>query len=174
MDNKKLGIAIIIIAILFSVVLFVFKGQLNDVIRLQMEASGGSCFTPEGECLHEQSDIPFLSGLAVVFLTLILGIFILFLRKSDQTVKPEDKPQILPEKITKDNYQDTLEKLDEDEKVIFEHIIDAKGTIFQSDLVEKSNFTKVKVTRVLDKLEGRALIERKRRGMTNVVILKHS
>ena len=33
--------------------------------------------------------------------------------------------------------------------------------------------TKVKVTRILDKLEGRGLVERKRRGMTNVVMLKN-
>ena len=47
----------------------------------------------------------------------------------------------------------------------------SNGTIFQSDLVEKSDFSKVKVSRILDKLEGRQLIERKRRGMTNVVVL---
>lgn len=37
----------------------------------------------------------------------------------------------------------------------------------------KTGLTKVKVTRILDRLEGREIIERKRRGMTNVVILKH-
>ena len=58
------------------------------------------------------------------------------------------------------------------EKQIFEKIIESEGTIFQSDLVDKTGFTKVKVTRILDKLEGKKLIERKRRGMTNVVILK--
>jgi len=45
--------------------------------------------------------------------------------------------------------------------------------MFQSELVDENGYTKVKVTRILDKLEGRGLIERRRRGMTNVVILKH-
>ena len=80
--------------------------------------------------------------------------------------------QIEPKKITKENYRKIIDNLDTDEKQVFEKIIEAEGTIFQSDLVEKTNFTKVKVTRILDKLEGKKLIERKRRGMTNVVILK--
>ena len=49
---------------------------------------------------------------------------------------------------------------------------DAQGTIFQPDLADKTGFSKVKVTRILDRLEGKQLIERKRRGMTNVVVLK--
>jgi uncharacterized membrane protein len=44
--------------------------------------------------------------------------------------------------------------------------------MFQSDLVEGTGMQKVKITRLLDRLEGLKLIERKRRGMTNVVILK--
>ena len=46
------------------------------------------------------------------------------------------------------------------------------GTIFQADLMEKLETGKVGITRLLDKLEAKQLIERKRRGMTNIVILK--
>jgi len=38
--------------------------------------------------------------------------------------------------------------------------------------VEETGFTKVKITRILDSLEGNGLIERKRRGMTNIIILR--
>ena len=44
--------------------------------------------------------------------------------------------------------------------------------MFQSDLVEKSEFPKAKVSRILDKMEARGLLERKRRGMANAVVLK--
>ena len=60
-----------------------------------------------------------------------------------------------------------------EEKKIFEAIIDSGGSMLQSDLVSKTNLNKVKVTRTLDRLEGRNLIERRRRGMSNVVILRH-
>ena len=82
------------------------------------------------------------------------------------------KQQIEPKKITKENYQKVMNTLDKDEKNILERIIESQGTIFQSELVDKTKFPKVKVTRILDKLEGKRLIERKRRGMTNVVVLK--
>ena len=40
-----------------------------------------------------------------------------------------------------------------------------------SDLIKESGMNKVKVSRILDRLEGKGLIDRKRRGMTNIVIL---
>ena len=38
--------------------------------------------------------------------------------------------------------------------------------------MEKLEIRKVKATRLLDKLEAKQLIERKRRGLNNIVILK--
>ena len=38
--------------------------------------------------------------------------------------------------------------------------------------MERLNTGKVKITRLLDKLEAKDLIERKRRGMNNIVVLK--
>ncbi|MBS3065392.1 MAG: MarR family transcriptional regulator, partial [DPANN group archaeon] len=57
------------------------------------------------------------------------------------------------------------------EKQVLELIQDSR-TIFQADLIEKTGFGKAKITRILDRLEGRDFIERKRRGMTNVVVVK--
>ena len=34
------------------------------------------------------------------------------------------------------------------------------------------DFSKVKITRILDRLEGKHLVNRERRGMTNIVILR--
>ena len=45
-------------------------------------------------------------------------------------------------------------------------------TIFQADLIEKTGFGKAKMTRILDRLEGKGFVERKRRGMTNVVVIR--
>ena len=62
--------------------------------------------------------------------------------------------------------------LDPDERKVFGILSDAGGMVFQSDLVEKTGFPKARVTRVLDRLEARKVLERRRRGMTNAVILK--
>ncbi len=64
-----------------------------------------------------------------------------------------------------------ISDLRKDEKYVLQLIIDNKA-IFQADLIEKTGFGKAKMTRIIDRLEGKGLVERKRRGMTNVVILK--
>ena len=46
------------------------------------------------------------------------------------------------------------------------------NAVFQADLMEKLQIGKVKTTRLLDKLEAKQIIERKRRGMNNIVVLK--
>jgi len=65
-----------------------------------------------------------------------------------------------------------ISKLDDDEKRIYNLLKSNDGSMYQSDIMKETQMSKVKVTRVLDKLEGRHIIERKRRGMTNIVILK--
>ncbi len=59
-----------------------------------------------------------------------------------------------------------------EEKKLYSLVGEAEGAIFQAELVEKSGYSKAKVSRILDRLEGKGLIERKRRGMTNMVVLK--
>ncbi|MCW4054382.1 MAG: hypothetical protein NWE84_05625 [Candidatus Bathyarchaeota archaeon] len=86
-----------------------------------------------------------------------------------------DKNNELPTKISlvKEKWDKLLVELaDTDEQVIVRIVVDDGGTIFQSQLVEKSGFSKSKVSLILDKLEARRILERKRRGMTNVVVLK--
>lgn len=60
----------------------------------------------------------------------------------------------------------------EDERKIYQLIMEENGVIFQGQLVEKSGFPKGKVSLILDRLQARGLIERKRHGMNNVVVLK--
>jgi len=51
-------------------------------------------------------------------------------------------------------------------------IITQDGAILQGELVTKSGMDKVKVSRILDKLEMQGLVERRRHGMSNLVVLK--
>lgn len=60
----------------------------------------------------------------------------------------------------------------EDERRIVQIIADEGGTIFQSQLVERSGFSKSKVSIVLDRLEAKGVLERRRHGMSNAVVLK--
>jgi uncharacterized membrane protein len=71
-------------------------------------------------------------------------------------------------------WDELLENLSNpDEKRIVSLIIDEGGTIFQSQLVDKSGYSKTKVSLILDRLEAKKILERKRRGMSNAIVLKY-
>jgi hypothetical protein len=61
--------------------------------------------------------------------------------------------------------------LKDDERKLYDIIVDRGGEVLQRDLVASGEFSKAKVTRLLDKLEGKELIRRERHGMTNMVKL---
>ena len=73
----------------------------------------------------------------------------------------------------REHWEALLEDLSNtDEKEIVKLIIAEGGTIFQSQLVEKSGYSKSKVSLILDRLEARNILERRRHGMSNVIVLK--
>ena len=115
----------------------------------------GICEHIGDECPHlELSSLNTLIiiGYITIGLVFIAGLLLLFAKKKTKYELPKN--------------------LSENEKKIIEILNESDGSEFQSGLVDKSGFTKVKVTRILDDLEGKKAIERRRRGMTNVVILK--
>ena len=69
-------------------------------------------------------------------------------------------------------WKEIAKTLKKDERKIYQVIIEAGGIIEQSELPEKTGLSKASVSRALDLLESKGLVERKRRGMGNVVLLK--
>ncbi len=58
------------------------------------------------------------------------------------------------------------------ERTVWNLINKEKGSILQSRLIVRSGFSKVNITRILNRLESKGLIERRRIGMSNVVLRK--
>lgn len=58
-----------------------------------------------------------------------------------------------------------------DEKRVFLAVVDSKEDVLQNRLVEKLGISKVKVTRILSRLESKGLVTRQRHGLTNKVKL---
>ena len=69
-------------------------------------------------------------------------------------------------------WQEVSRTLKNDEMKVYQTVLDAGGVINQGDLVAKSALSKTTVSRTLDLLESRGLVEKRRRGMGNVVLLK--
>tara|TARA_Y100000310_G_scaffold78602_1_gene75259 strand:+ start:1791 stop:2273 length:483 start_codon:yes stop_codon:yes gene_type:complete len=160
MKNKNVGYLIIGIAIIIGIIVLIFNVGLKNIV-------GQTC-TMGPECtMFDTIAVQTWISLAIAGLVLVIGLFLIFSKEETRIITKTKKIHIEKKRKPID-----YSKLNKDEKIIIKIIEKADGTIFQSDLVEKSEFSKVKVSRILDKLEGRQLIERKRRGMTNVVVLK--
>lgn len=69
-------------------------------------------------------------------------------------------------------FERVMPTLKEDEQKILQAVLDADGIIQQSELGELTGVSRSGVTRALDILESRGFIERRRRGMSNVIVLK--
>ncbi|WP_336000215.1 helix-turn-helix transcriptional regulator [Halorientalis halophila] len=71
-----------------------------------------------------------------------------------------------------DRWEETLEKLSNNQATIYERLIEAEGELAQRQLVEETDLSKATVSRTLDKLEHRHLVERERDGMGNTIYLQ--
>jgi len=103
-------------------------------------------------------------SLAIVGILILIGIVMIFSKQTERIIVKKVKEPKLKKEID-------LSKFKPEEKKVLK-LIQENQTIFQADLIEKTQFGKAKVSRILDRLEGQDIIERKRRGMTNVVVLK--
>jgi uncharacterized membrane protein len=68
-------------------------------------------------------------------------------------------------------WEETAERLANNEREVYEAVLDADGVLPQSEVVAETDLSKATVSRALDSLETKDLVERKRRGMGNVVLL---
>lgn len=78
----------------------------------------------------------------------------------------------LPYKQKIAEYERILPTLKQDEEKIFRAVLDSDGLIAQSELSKITGVSKPNVTRALDLLESRGYLERRRRGMGNIIMLK--
>jgi uncharacterized membrane protein len=155
LEQKHTGYILIGVAIVLIILLVSFNNSIQD-------SSSSACgCSADGEltCPHA-SNLPYqtyIGGLVVLGI-LVLGGYSIWASKQKVGISAAKKTKI--------------KTLPEDEKKIYKSIDAAGGAVFQSELVGKTKLSKVKVSRLLDKLEGKGLVERRRRGMTNLVLLK--
>jgi uncharacterized membrane protein len=163
MENRKVGYLIVAIALLIAFIVYSFNTALLDIISSTC-SHGSEC--PMYGSLGLQTNI----SVAILIFVAVVGLYLIIFGKEKVMVIEES--QIKKKEITLENYRETLDKMDMNERRVFEKLIEEKGSMLQSALIRHTGFTKVKMTRILDKLEQRDLIERKRRGMTNIVRIK--
>ncbi len=161
--RKFVGIAVILFAAAFfgAITLFTLEiNEFNSVLHKDCPLPANIC--PYDQPIHTTSAIAYILD-ALLF---VFGAYLL-LRKEEALPQKNGLRKIGFSRKAKI----PLDKLEPDERKLVSAVQEA-GAIFQSELVEKTGFGKVKVTRILDRLEAKGILERKRRGMTNIVVIK--
>jgi uncharacterized membrane protein len=160
MRNKNVGFLVIGIAVVMAIIVFLFNNLIKTNISLTC-SHGPTCGMYNG--VNIQTGI----SVAVVAVILIIGLFLIFAKEHEKIIL-KTKTKTITEKKKPLN----LDGLEKREKEAI-NLIHENGGIFQAELMEKLGIGKVGITRLLDKLEAKQIIERKRRGMNNFVVIKN-
>ncbi len=158
MNVNRLGYMLVGLSVILLLVMAFVKSDIDTQSTLlcqQFQMNGQDM----SECPVHKSNISWMvvSAFGLSFLLMGTGAYMVFMPQ------PEMKREFR---------QIDVSKLGEDEKRIYGIVKSKNGSVYQTDLVRETGFGKVKVTRILDGLETKAVLERKRRGMANLVVLK--
>jgi len=159
MENKNVGYLVLGIAVLLVIIILLFQSALKDIVAATCTEVGHGIICPMNVAINQQT----ILALAIVGLLVIIAGVLIF-------SKPKEK--IVIRKVKEKRKKLNLENLDKDEKKVVEILLKENNAMFQSTLKERLDVGKVKLTRLLDKLEAKQIIERKRRGMNNIVVLR--
>ena len=161
-ENKTLPGVIAILLILFALAIFFYNRTLNDL-------AAESCTDSSINCPHEKvvETQNIVIAVLILVIALIVGWIFFQLRKKPE---PEREERIAGER--KQTKKIDVSTLDADEKRIIGVLQEKGGSAFQSDVIKELDYSKVKVSRMLDRLEQKGIVERKRRGMANLVVLR--
>ena len=162
-NTKLIGIGLICLAVILGLLLIVVKINFDSQAVFLCEAVQADPTLEMKDCPAHTSSIPWLLIIAfgIAFLMLGAGIYLLVSQK---------KPTITTKNITKEI---DISTLNDDEKKIYLYIKEKGGSAYQSEIIKATEINKVKMTRILDSMEhDHRLVERKRRGMTNIDVLK--
>ena len=157
MENKNVGWLIVGISVVIGVIIGIFNYALTKIVATTC-SEGPTCV------MYDTIKVQTWISIAIAGLILVIGLFFIFSKE-----KTVFKTKIVKEK----RKEIDLSGLDKSEKEVVKIIQSENGVIFQSALMEKLGVGKVGMTRMLDKLEAKQIIERKRRGMNNIVVLKN-
>jgi len=163
MENKHVGIMISGIAIVMGMIVIIFNSGMKKMLD-QTCSHGSSC------SMYSTLSFQTWISLSLAFILLIVGIVLITVKPKEKIV---EKEKIVYREKKAKKKPINLNGLEKDEKEVVQLLQKEGNAMFQADLMERMEMGKVKTTRLLDKLEAKQLIERKRRGMNNIVVLKN-
>ena len=181
MQNKNLGIILVILSLIIVALLFVFKAQFQSTFGIH---STEVCpHDPEkGElCPYEKlvTILPyFYAGISLLIITALIGIYLmLYVDKEKQVIKDYQEKiskrlvDAHKKELKEDKFDLLLSALDDAEKKVMKAVKEQDG-ITQATLRIRTDLSKTKLSFVLVDLEKKGLIKKIAQGKTNQVFLK--
>jgi len=168
-DGKKLFLAAAFIA---SIVVLAIK--LLTPASVQIFVEGNTAVTSQIPGLFTYSDV------VIIFVSSTImsgtGLYLLLYdslggRAEASAPAPSASVGSVILEERRQQWEETAKTLKKDERALYKAIIE-EGVINQSELAEKTGLSRSDISRGLYLLESKGLIERKRLGMGNVVLLK--
>lgn len=164
MENKKLGILLIVIGLVVGGMFFYYTTELIQDGREM------GCF-PNQDCANIQYALNF-SHIAVGIFSFILalGFYLIFFNKTEKAIlnKLEDDKN---RNIEDNKFDILLKALDEYEQKVVKAVREQPG-ITQNTLRIRLDMSKTKLSYVLQELERRGIIKRTEKGKTLEVHLR--
>jgi uncharacterized membrane protein len=159
MDHKKLGILLMVVSLFLVVLLVLLKIDMDSKDGFLCTAVHSDTDGDMGRCPAHTSNASWLFALAfgATGAMFAAGLYMLIVGIN------QSRP---------DYRKVSLSKLNEDEKKVYDYLKNNEGSAYQSDIMKECELTKVQTTRLLDRLQAKKIVDRKRRGMTNIVILR--
>ena len=161
MENKNVGYILLGVSALMVGIIFLFNNAMKRIIDNGCSMMHDLGYCPAYLTINQQTYL----SLVIVGVLVIISLVLVFSKPQEmvivKTVEKKPKKKVIN---TKD--------MNTEERQVFD-LIQTNKTIFQAELIEKTGLSKAKMTRIIDRLEGKGLVERKRRGMTNVVVIKN-
>ena len=160
MKSQQLGIIILVLSVLSIGLLLYAKVQID---RHLLESCAATCGGNGDSCTmnfcpyRQSNNVSWIPVFASILVSALGGIGLYL--------------ALLPPEKFVEQKEYNLSTLTNEEKNLFYRIQQDKQGLYQSKLAEELGVSKVHMTRLLDRLEGLGLVERKRRGLTNIVVV---
>jgi uncharacterized membrane protein len=157
----------VVVGVLLAVSVAVLGAQVLNPTPIMISVEGSSTEVEQVPGFFTYGDV-----LVVSVASVVAGASAAYLLTGSETETEAetDEKDIIEQR--RREWEDHAEELRNGEKEIYEVVLESDGVVEQSTIVEETDLSKSHVSRKLDVLESRDLVERKRRGMGNVVVLK--
>ncbi len=164
MENKKLGVLLVIIAVAVGSLFMYYSVNLGEQSREL------GCF-PSQDCMTIERALSFTHIAVGIFsFILALGFYLLFFNKTEEAILQRLEKE-KNEKIEDGKFEHMMKALDSYEQKVMKLIKEQQG-ITQSTLRIRADMSKAKLSYVLQELEKRGLVKRIEKGKTLAIYLK--